>query len=42
MQPYIVDKIAYSDGREVIHTPTPVRRVLKQSAADAATQMLIR
>lgn len=41
MKPYIVDKITYPDGQEVVFEPQPLRRVIKESTADIVTQMLV-
>ena len=41
VKPYIVDKIVYADGKEVLYEPQILRRVLKESTSKKVTQMLI-
>ena len=39
--PYIVDRVVYSDWREVSYTTHPQRRILKESTANATREMMI-
>ncbi len=41
VKPYIVDKIVYADGKEVLYEPQILRRVLKETTSKKVTQMLI-
>lgn len=41
MQPYIVDKITYPDGRVVETNPLPLRRVIKEETSKKITAMLV-
>ncbi len=41
MKPYIVDKIHFPDGKDVVYKPQAVRRVLKPSTSKTVTQMLV-
>ena len=42
MKPYIVDKITFADGKEILYKPQAVRRVLKDATSSTVTEMLIR
>ena len=41
MQPYIIDSVAYPDGRKVDSIPNPIRRVIKEDTAKRVTAMLV-
>lgn len=41
MQPYIVDKIEFADGKEIVYSPQALRRVLKESTSQTVTNMLV-
>ena len=41
MQPYIVERINFPDGKEMLFAPQPIRRVLKESTSKTVTQMLV-
>ena len=41
MQPYIVESVAYPDGRKVDTIPNPIRRVIKEDTAKRVTAMLV-
>ncbi len=41
MQPYIVEKIAYPNGKNIETVPTPVRRVIKEETSKTITAMLV-
>ncbi len=41
MEPYIVESIAYPDGRKVDTIPTPSRRVIKEDTAKKVSYMLV-
>jgi len=41
MKPYIVDKITFADGKEIIFKPEAERRVLKESTSEIVIKMLI-
>ncbi len=41
MKPYIVDKIEFSDGRQIDYQPQPIRRVVKEDTAKKVAQMLV-
>ena len=41
MQPYIVDKIIYPDGKVVKMNPLPLRRVIKEETSKKITAMLV-
>jgi membrane peptidoglycan carboxypeptidase len=41
MQPYIVEKINYPNGKNIETVPTPVRRVIKEETSKTITAMLV-
>lgn len=41
MQPYIVEKIGYPNGKNINTVPTPVRRVIKEETSKTITAMLV-
>ncbi|MBC7498207.1 penicillin-binding protein 2 [Candidatus Gracilibacteria bacterium] len=41
MQPYIVERIAYPNGKIIDSVPTPVRRVIKEETSKTITAMLV-
>ncbi len=41
MQPYIVEKITYPNGKNIETVPTPVRRVIKEETSKTITAMLV-
>ncbi len=41
MQPYIVEKTVYPNGKEVKTVPVPVRRVIKEETSKTITAMLV-
>ncbi len=41
MQPYIVEKISYPNGKNIETVPTPVRRVIKEETSKTITAMLV-
>jgi cell division protein FtsI/penicillin-binding protein 2 len=41
MQPYIVENIAYPNGKSIATVPTPVRRVIKEETSKTITAMLV-
>jgi cell division protein FtsI/penicillin-binding protein 2 len=41
MQPYIVEKIWYPNGKNIETVPTPVRRVIKEETSKTITAMLV-
>ena len=41
MQPYIVEKIAYPNGKNIETVPTPIRRVIKEETSKTITAMLV-
>ncbi len=41
MQPYIVEKIIYPNGKSIETVPTPVRRVIKEETSKSITAMLV-
>jgi cell division protein FtsI/penicillin-binding protein 2 len=41
MQPYIVEKISYPNGKNIDTVPTPVRRVIKEETSKTITAMLV-
>ena len=41
MQPYIVENIAYPNGKSIATVPTPVRRVIKEETSKTITTMLV-
>jgi cell division protein FtsI/penicillin-binding protein 2 len=41
MKPYLVEKIAYSDGRELVTQPQAVRRVISKEASQDLARMLV-
>ncbi len=41
MQPYIVEKIAYPNGKNIETVPIPVRRVIKEETSKTITAMLV-
>lgn len=41
MQPYIIEKMSYPNGKIVETVPTPVRRVIKEETSKTITAMLV-
>jgi stage V sporulation protein D (sporulation-specific penicillin-binding protein) len=41
MQPYIVENIAYPNGKNIATVPTPLRRVIKEETSKTITAMLV-
>ena len=41
MQPYIVEKVTYPNGKNIQTVPTPVRRVIKEETSKTITAMLV-
>ena len=41
MQPYIVEKVAYPNGKIIETVPMPIRRVIKEETSKTITAMLV-
>lgn len=41
MQPYLVDRVVYNDGKVNQYSPQAIRRVIKESTSDTIIQMLV-
>jgi len=41
MQPYIIERIVYPNGKNIETVPTPIRRVIKEETSKTITAMLV-